>query len=365
MNRHTLRAATAALTLTAAAMAQPLSIQTVLVGNPGNAADPLNSGSVPGIGSVGYEYHIGKYEVTNTQYVAFLNAVAATDPFGLYNPYMSNHPSDNAYSGGITRSGSSGSYTYSVKAGYENKPVVWVSYWDAARFANWLGTGYTEGRATPGGALLPGAAYDLNFATNPSFSRGDRLSGAKVFLPSENEWYKAAYHQPSAAGGDSDNYWLYATGSNTQPTSATPGPGVDRANYYYDDSVANGINGGYAVTQSTSYNSAQNYLTDVGVYGSGSESHYGTADQNGNVWEWNDSVVLGFRGVLGGSWIDNEFLLRSSIRYFAEPEFESYFGGFRVASLAPIPEPGTYGAVAGVLALAGALCRRRFGRGTL
>lgn len=351
----------AAVVLASVAQAQPLFIDTVAVGNVGNAADPLNSGSVPGIGSVGYEYHIGKYEVTNTQYAAFLNAVAATDTFSLYNTSMGSDAR-----GGITRSGSSGSYTYSVKSGYENMPVVYVSFWDGARFTNWLGTGYTEGRSTLNGTILPGAAYDLNFATSPTFSQGTRLGGASIFLPSENEWYKAAYHQPSGAGGDSDNYWLYATGSNTQPTSATPGPGVDRANYYSNDGIANGINGGFAVTQSTIFVGSQNYLTDVGVYGAGSESYYGTADQNGNVWEWNDSAITSSsRGLRGGSWGGSESDLRSSNRGLSGPSSEFNSFGFRVASLAPIPEPGTYGAVAGVLALASVLMRRRFGRGTL
>lgn len=49
---------------------------------------------------------------------------------------------------GITRSGSSGSYIYSVIPGRGDRPVCWVNWYDAARFCNWLhngkGTGDTE-----------------------------------------------------------------------------------------------------------------------------------------------------------------------------------------------------------------------------
>lgn len=139
-----------------------------------------------------------------------------------------------------------------------------------------------------------------------------------------------------------------------------PGPGVDRANYDYSDGIANGFNGGFAVTQSTSFVSGQNYLTDVGVYGAGSESYYATADQNGNVFEWNDSAITSSaRGLRGGSWGLGEFGLQSSGRFDGDPSVEDFYFGFRVASLAPIPEPGAYAALAGAAALAALLWRRR------
>ena len=75
-----------------------VTIDWVTVGNAGNAADPTT-----GYGAVGYIYPIGKYEVTNAQYGAFLNAKASTDSYGLYNPNMGSY--------GINRSGSSGSFT--------------------------------------------------------------------------------------------------------------------------------------------------------------------------------------------------------------------------------------------------------------
>ncbi len=111
-----------------------------IVGNPDNAADPLNEGDIPGIGSVAVEYRIAKYEVTNDQYVQFLNAVAATNANGLYNGSMGSNAR-----GGITQNGSSGSFTYSVKTDMGNKPVNYVSFLDAMRFVNWLHNGQPTG----------------------------------------------------------------------------------------------------------------------------------------------------------------------------------------------------------------------------
>jgi formylglycine-generating enzyme required for sulfatase activity len=135
----------AALALAATLLAPPtasaVTIDWVTVGSPGNAADtnPVNCGpsSASPCGVVATPYKIGKYEVTNAQYAEFLDKVAATDANLLYNTNMGL----DATLGGITQSGVSGSYSYSVKSGFAIKPVTYVSFWDAARFANWLHNG--------------------------------------------------------------------------------------------------------------------------------------------------------------------------------------------------------------------------------
>jgi len=97
---------------------------------------PFSSASC--LGEVNYTYQISTYEVTNSQYVEFLNAIAATDPNALYNPAMSSD-------GGVMRSGSDGSYSYNVITGRDNMPVNFVPAVDALRFVNWLDSGQPTG----------------------------------------------------------------------------------------------------------------------------------------------------------------------------------------------------------------------------
>ena len=299
-----------------------VTIETVPVGNAGNAADTT------GYGAVAYDYALGKYEVTLNQYSEFLNAVAATDTYGLYNVNMGT----DLNSAGIARSGVSGSYTYSV-IGSGNRPVTYVSWYDSARFVNWLQNGQPTGLQAAG--TTETGAYTLTGNTGLI----TRNSGWVYGLPSENEWYKAAYHQPAAQGGDVDNYWLYPTANNAIPNSQN-GSASDpnSANFYRNVAPVDGINDGYAVTGSTSF-PATNSLTDVGAF-SLADSYYGTFDQGGNVWEWNDAVIGAKRGLRGGTWGSNEGGLRASLRGSYDPTKDDAFTGFRVAI---VPEPSVVG----------------------
>jgi formylglycine-generating enzyme required for sulfatase activity len=164
--------------------------------------DINNSNHSTGYGGVNYEYVIAQYLVTNCEYVEFLNAVAAIDTYNLYNTDMNIHAR-----GGITRSGSSGSYTYSVKNNMGNKPVTYVSWFDCARYCNWLHNGKGNGSTESGAYTIP----DGRTTGNAVPSNND----AKYHLPTENEWHKAAYYK---GGGTNAGYWVYATQSDTDPT---------------------------------------------------------------------------------------------------------------------------------------------------
>jgi hypothetical protein len=195
--------------------------------------------------------------------------------------------------------------------------------------ANGQPTGAQGNATTENGAYtLNGATSGVHFtknAVNPNTG-----TTTMWWIPSENEWYKAAYYQPQAQGGDTDNYWLYPTGTNNAPENII-GAGANQANFYA---------GRYSVTQSPSFESSQNYLTDGGAF-SQSASFYGTYDQGGNVWEWNDGETDSFRGFRGGSWWghsggDFAHSLQSSYRWGESASWEDSSLGFRVAS---VPEP--------------------------
>jgi formylglycine-generating enzyme required for sulfatase activity len=159
-----------------------------------------------------------------------------------------------------------------------------------------------------------------------------RSPGAKFFLPTEDQWYKAAYHQPASAGGDTaDGYWLYPTKSNDVPTVAA----VNAIGEIEPDTanIANYNNGADWDSNGDESNENGN-VTAVGSGGAGSASFYGAFDMGGNAFEWNETVLSSsFRGLRGGSWLLDEFFLRSSGRALGNsPVFEGFDVGFRVAS---------------------------------
>ena len=280
-----------------------VNIAYVPVGNSGNANDTT------GYGGVAYNYQIAKNETTVGQYMEFLNVVAKSDPYALYSTSMAS----DVTIAGIFRTGSSGSYEYSVIGSSANKPITFVSWFDAARFCNWMHNGQGSGSTETGAYTLNGAMSGI-YAVNP---------GAKTWIPSENEWYKAAYYD--ATKGGTGGYWKYATQSN-----ALGGNTIGVAN------SANYLDGDYVGSGSAAYPTS-NALSDVGAYGANSDSFYGTNDQGGNVYEWNDAVVSGSsRGRRGGSWNDHVGGLPSSYRGSLDPSLDNDDVGFRVAS---VPEP--------------------------
>jgi len=304
-------------------------MEFVTVGDAGNSADtrPVTwLGTNYYFGNVDYEYKIGKYEVTNAQYCAFLNAVAASDPCGLYDINMgdSSYPSR----GGIIQSGSSGSYTYNTIAGRANLPVNWVSWRSAARFANWMHNGMLNNPTT-----TEYGAYDATTFVGTAPDKQDQtahFSEANYWIPTTNEWYKAAFYK---GGGTNAGYWTYATKSDVAPS---PGPYDDvsnRANYN-----ANNFDWGDGLDNGD--------MISAGFY-TASPSAYGTFEQNGNVYElmeeWSPAYEQNLRRRHGGAWYYSNAEQLSYVTLSYDWNGAWYETGFRLAffsgtrCLAPIP----------------------------
>ena len=314
-------------------------IDTVPVGNPGNAAEwsGQNQRGVPRLcGAVGYTYNIGKYEVTAGQYCAFLNAVAAADAHGLYSSGMGDVAG--YYGCNIQRSGSPGNYTYSVAADWANRPVNWVCWADAARFANWMHNGQPVGPQNA--STTEDGSYDLSATHSYYGPNGQELDwralsaaivavtrkpAATWVITSEDEWYKAAYHKNDGVTG---NYWEYPTCSDTVPANdlIDPDPG-NTAN------CPNDSTGAFHYTIDSPY-----WRTEAGEF-ENSAGPYGTFDQGGNVREWTEGAIDSLcRVKRGGGYDWRDAYMSASVREFYIALEQDADIGFRLAC---VPEPAT------------------------
>jgi len=323
----------AVCSLAAHVRAAQVTYDMVTVGDPGNASDP-NTGGV--YGAVNYSYQIGKYDVTIGQYAAFLNAVdpGGTNPNDIYYPGM-----------GLDLNIAGISYSAEAPTGAKysvmnnggdsaNRPITYVSWFDAARFANWMTNGQGSGSTETGAYTLYG----------PTGFYGEIDPAAAFRLPTEDEWYKAAYYSPNYGGAGAPGYYAYATQSDTVPGTSV-GSDPNQANYGHNTC------------------SGQNQLTDVGAF-SGSMSFYGTFDQTGNVSQWIDRDGFGV-GVRGGEWDLDSSYLSSSFVGSVNPSTPWMGIGFRLAgpagSPAAVPEidPAGMGSVLALVTGALGLLERR------
>lgn len=280
-------------------------IDFVNIGNAGNAADAIHSGQSVAYGAVSYDFRMGTYEISRDM---ITKANAASGNLGLTMADMSSYGGN-----GVDR------------------PATGVTWNEAARFVNWLNTssGYSaaykfefqpgEGSYSANSNILLWESGDAGYnASNPY-----RNSDAYYFLPSDDEWYKAAYYS-----GSGSTYYDYPTASDTAPTAVTGG--TTSGTTVYSQSVAQGPAD----------------ITDAGGL-----SFYGTMGQGGNVNEWLESAFTppndsptDLRVSRGLGWNTTVVTqLGSSSRSGAsEPTFETVLTGFRVAS---IPEPSTAGLI--------------------
>jgi formylglycine-generating enzyme required for sulfatase activity len=272
----------------------------VPVGNPGNAADT----SPAGWGAVPYRYRVGAYEVSRDMITRANNAGGLGITMANLTPYGGN--------GG-------------------NRPATGVTWYEAARLVNWLNTSAGHAPAYN----LVGEVLQL-WSTGEAWTLGGenlfRHKDAVYFLPSENEWYKAAYYSPGGV------YYNYPTGSDTAPTAVAGGTGAGTAVY-------NGQSG------------------PADIASAGGVSPYGTMGQGGNVMEWVEGALDGVndlgteaRVARDGYWGGGASFIGSSYRNANNATLESVVLGFRVAA---VPEPSESAGMIGLAALGFALWRRR------
>ena len=206
------------------------------------------------------------------------------------------------------------------------------------RFVNWLAngqpTGTLTGDATADAPLTENGSYLTSGMTTFGISVPPyRNANATWVIPSENEWYKAAYYDPNKPEGP--GYWDYPTRSDAAPSNALLPTGTNNANFLGND---------YTI-------GAPYYRSLVGAF-EGSPGPYGTFDQAGNVAEWTESPPVEWQRVVrGGSFSGVADDLSAPVRAGGPftpgylPDYENYDVGFRVAYLpesgSPNPEPGT------------------------
>jgi formylglycine-generating enzyme required for sulfatase activity len=268
--------------------ANQFTIDFVGIGN------PVNSNDTTGYGGVPYEYRIGKYTISQNQ-------VDAATRNGLQN---------------VTAGAWSG-----------DQPAAYITWYEAAAYVNWLNT--SQGYAPAYNLTWTNGAWSMalwpttpdgngNVAWTDGGTNLFRNANCVYFLPSENEWYKAAYYDPAKNGG-TGGYWQYPTGSDSAPTS-----------------VASGTNAGTAVYNQYRQNGP------ASVFQSGGLSLYGTMGQGGNVWQWaetswstSNTDAREARVIRGGDWFRGSDGLQSSIRplglYGSNPDSDGNSIGFRVA----------------------------------
>ena len=313
----------------AQAQPDPSGIDFVTIGSPGNAAyqSIIPNDFVNGRGSVGYEYRLGRYEVTTQQWVEFFNA--AYDRADARLPHLL--PPD-FWGASPTTPNTPGRQRWTVPSGNEMRPVGDISWRMAAMYCNWLTNGKSSNRA----AFLS-CAYEVStFGFNGGIFTDQLVHspGAQYWIPTWDEWLKAAHYDPAKQNSDGSlgGWWQYSNASDTPYTYGPPGTGQANAGFTNPGPFSISL-GAYATT-----------------------SPWGLYDMAGGTTEWTESVrtTNGMRSRVfdGSHWGEDGFqaLLGDRIRSASSefPHIPTYEFGLRIASTIPAPGPWAIGT--------GALC---------
>jgi len=307
----------------------------VTIGAPGNAPytgdSPYNPPIAVGRGTVNYEYRIGRTEVTTSQWLGFVNTFTMREDsaFGLdLLPAHWGAEPDSAYSGPGYR------WTVPTSGPAAMLPVSGITWREAALFCNWLNNGKPTERAS-----IATGAYDTSTwgGTPPTFTDGPtHLPGAQFWIPSLDEWIKAAHFDPHRYGEGSGGWWVYPNGSDDPLVSGLPGtPGSQ---------TSAGV-----VTEEP----WGEWSIPLGAYPD-VQSPWGLLDVSGGEREWTEEVVWPDSPqarVLAGSWAGFlDFGVFDHVSAFGGTSPSSHAGGIRIASSVPAPHAGMM-AIVGIMVL--------------
>lgn len=317
----------AALAVPALAQPGPDGIDWVTIGAVGNRGydGPDPTGQTLGRGSVGYEFKIGRYEVTAAQWGEFFNAALnRSDPIG-------------------------GIYLPSVWAGYHPLPgremygVGGITWRTAAIFCNWM----HNNKATDQDAFFHGAyeASTFNYVNGIFTDQPEHSPGARYWIPTLDEWLKASHFDPSKANpdGSTGGWWQYSTSSDSPPLYGPP-PGFPNGN------TANQANAGFSLPND------QQFQIPLGAY-TETTSPWGLYDVAGGTSEWTEGIETfsngrNFRQFVGSSWasptgngqLDRVWEVNPQLPSFRDDSF-----GFRIASAVPAPATAILSLVFGLV----------------
>ena len=254
-----------------------------------------------------YDYEIGKYELTNAQFLEFLNDAGVTET-GQLNGHevidMDSETCEFTYTGGKFSL---------IQEGKANYPVHSITWWGGTEYCNWLSE--KEGLAD---------AYDnegnLLNTIGDETQEITQVEGYRLLTIAEWE-YAARGGQVDIRGTETNDYKY--TGSND----------IDEVAWYGENS------------QNLMYPIYEGRGThEVGQKGS---NELGLYDMSGNVWEWchdgygdypsiKQTNPIGLespsdRIVRGGSWVNKAEFCRVAFRFANVPSLSADGVGFRIS----------------------------------
>jgi len=307
----------------------------VTITHPGNApfvpVNPpnpfFNSGTR---GRVGYEYRIARVEVTTGQWLQFVNTfwTQGEIPGGEFIPSIWGAVRDPNYDVPGRRF-----RLASDSPDAAMRPVFGITWREAAKYCNWL----CNDQSSSPLSLLNGAYDAATFTGNPNGTLNDQLThnpGARFWIPTWDEWLKAAHYDPNRYGPGQEGYWQYDTMSETQPTPGPPGVGETSA--------------GYRIPPFGHYD------IPLGAYPE-TVSPWGLLDTSGGTSEWNEETFQDFYGEFryrgsdgnyAGNNIDPGIDIDNTITVVVNNPFSNGNYGLRIASSVPSVSTGACALIA-------------------